>query len=303
MKEMKGYIVPIFTPFNRDGSLDEPAMRQNISYLIAEGIHGITLTGSFGEFPLLTEEERIRLYEVAVDEAAGRCAVIAGTSHASTDQTVSLSEAAAAAGADGLMIAPPYYLLPSERDLLNHFRLIDRRVSLPITIYNNPPRTGINMSPLLLLELSGLEQVASVKQSSQNFFELLELIRLTRDTPGFHVTNGQEHWAFPALIMGAEAAYGISPLLLGRECIELFECARSGDVERGRAIQLKVNVIRAALKRCAATPAACLRELANIRGLAGGFPRAPVAELSDDDKQILRKMSETVKIESIGRPV
>lgn len=72
MKEMKGYVVPILTPFNRDGSIDEQAMRQNISYLIDQGIHGITLTGSFGEFPLLSSEERIRLYEVAVDEAAGR---------------------------------------------------------------------------------------------------------------------------------------------------------------------------------------------------------------------------------------
>lgn len=299
MKEMKGYIVPIFTPFTRDGSIDETAMRQNISYLVGEGIHGITLTGSFGEFPLLTAEERTHLYQIAVDEAAGRCAIIAGTSHASTDETVRLSEAAASAGADGLMIVPPYYMLPSQRDLLNHFRLIDQSVSLPITIYNNPPRTGINMSPSLLVELSELRQVVSVKQSSQNFFELLELIRLTRNTPGFHVTNGQEHWAFPALIMGAEATYGVSPLLIGRECIELFDCAVREDMERGRATQLKVNAIREALKRCSGTPAACLRELANLRGLAGGFPRPPIVELSNEDKQILRKMNKTVEIERV----
>lgn len=296
MKEMKGYIVPIFTPFNRDGSIDHAAMRQNVSYLIDEGIAGITLTGSFGEFPLLSTTERVGLYEIAVDEAAGRCTIIAGTSDASTDVVIQLSDAATKCGADGLMIVPPPYMLPSERDLSNHFRQIADRVSLPITVYNNPPRTGFSMSTDLLVELSGLDRIVSVKQSSQNFFDLLELIRLTTDEPAFWVTNGQEHWAFPALMMGAQAAYGVSPLLIGRECIDLYDCARRGDVQRGRAIQLKVNTIRAALRRCKATPAACIRELSNMRGLAGGYSRAPITELSAEDKQILRDASEVVGI-------
>ena len=302
MREMKGYIVPIFTPFNRDGSVDHGAMRHNMSYLIDEGIHGITLTGSFGEYPLLNVEERIALFEVAVDAAAGRCAVIAGTSDASTETVIRLSDAAAGSGADGLMIVPPSYLLPSERDLANHFRQIADRVSLPTTIYNNPPRTGFSMSTDLLIELSKLDRFVSVKQSSQNFFDLLELIRLTADDPGFWVTNGQEHWAFPAMMMGAEAAYGVSPLLLGRECIELYHCAQREDVQAGRALQLKVNVVRAALRRCQATPAACIRELSNMRGLAGGHSRAPIAELSDEDKRILREASAAIGITPVTQP-
>ena len=303
MREMKGYIVPIFTPFNEDGSVDHGAMRHNMSYLIDEGIHGITLTGSFGEYPLLSVDERIALFEVAVDAAAGRCAVIAGTSDASTETVIRLSDAAAASGADGLMIVPPSYLLPSERDLDNHFRQIAARVSLPVTIYNNPPRTGFSMSTDLLVELSKLDRFVSVKQSSQNFFDLLELIRLTDGRTDFWVTNGQEHWAFPAMMMGAEAAYGVSPLLLGRECIELYHCAQREDVQAGRALQLRVNIIRDALRRCQATPAACIRELSNMRGLAGGYSRAPIAELSDEDKQILREASEAVGIIPVTQPV
>ena len=96
-------------------------MRTNIAYLIGEGIHGITLTGSFGEFPLLTEQERIRLYEVAVEEAAGRCTVIAGTAHARTDIVIELGDAAARVGMDGVMMTPPHYLRPSDDDLRLHF--------------------------------------------------------------------------------------------------------------------------------------------------------------------------------------
>ena len=298
-REMKGYIIPILTPFNRDGSIDEQAMRRNISYLIDEGIHGITLTGSFGEFALLSSRERIRLYEVAVDEAAGRCAIGAGTLHASTDEVIRLSQAAEKIGVDALMITPPYYLVPSPRDIKEHFRLIDKSVSLPIVIYNNPTRTGVSISPSLMLELSNLEHVVSMKQSSTFFFELLEIIRLTQGKRGFHVTNGQEIWALPALLMGAEAVYGVSPLVLGRDCIELYDCAKKGDLERGRAVQYRVNQIRAAVSSCEATPAAVLRELANMRGLAGGYSRAPIAEISDEDKAILEKMSQAVGIKKV----
>ncbi len=303
MKEMRGYIVPIYTPFNEDGSIDHGALRQSMSYLIDEGIFGITLSGSFGEYPLLTPAERIALFETAVDAGDGRCAIIAGTSDASTKTVIRLNEAAASCGADGVMIVPPPYLLPSDRDLINHFGRIAAASALPIALYNNPPRTGFTMSNELLLELTRLERVVSIKQSSPNFFDLLDLIRLTADEPGFWVTNGQEHWAFPALVMGAQACYGVSPLLLGRECIEMYHCAQRGEVERGRAIQLKVNVIRAALKRCKGTPAACIRELANMRGLPAGVSRAPIAELSDDDQQILRDACEAVGVAPVGQPV
>lgn len=300
---MKGYFVPIFTPFNRDGSIDEIAMRQNISYLVEEGIDGITMTGSFGEFPLLSSEERIRLYELAVDEVQGRTLVVAGTAHAQTAETIRLSQAAQSAGVDGVMLIAPYYLLPSEQDLREHFGTVVQNVNIPVTIYNNPPRTGLNLRTEFLAELSQLKNVVTIKQSSQSFFDVLELIRLTQAEPDFHVTNGQEMWAFPALLMGAEACYGISPLIFGSDCIAMYACAREGAVERGRAIQLRISIIRNALFRCSATPAACVRELANLRGLAGGYPRAPITELSPDDKTILREAVELAGIQPVSGPV
>ena len=296
---MKGYFVPIFTPFNKDGSIDKTALQENILYLIDEGIHGITMTGSFGEFPLLSFEERISLYELAVETASGRCTIVAGTAQAQTQETILLSQAAEKSGVDGIMLISPYYLLPSENDLRNHFTLVSQNVSIPITIYNNPPRTGINMSPAFLTELSRLENVVTIKQSSDNFFDVMELIRLTKNQIGFHVTNGQEMWAFPALLLGAQACYGISPLLLGRECIAMYDAATSSNVDKGRAIQLRISIIRHALGKCDATPAACVRELCNMRGLPGRFARDPITELSDRDKNILVEAVEQAEIKSV----
>ena len=172
MKHIEGYLVPIHTPFNKDGSIDEKGMRGNISYLIEEGIHGITMSGSFGEFPLLTHQERIRLYEIGVDEAAGRCAIVAGTAHASTAEVIRLNEAAANAGVDGVMITPPHYLVPSERDIMNHFKLISESTDLGITVYNNPFRTGVGMSVSFLVALSKIENVVTVKQSSKDVMDV-----------------------------------------------------------------------------------------------------------------------------------
>lgn len=296
---LHGYIMPLLTPFNADGSVDERGMCTNISYLIGEGIHGITLTGSFGEFPLLTEQERIRLYEVAAEEAAGRCAVIAGTAHARTEVVIELGDAAARIGMDGVMMTPPHYLRPSDDDLRLHFGRIAAAAALPITIYNNPPRVGINMSVALLVELSRLDNVATIKQSSPDLTDLIDLIDLADGQDGFFVTNGQEPRALPALVMGADANYGISPLMLGRECIGLYDCVRGGDLLRARAIQRKVNTIRRAFAAAAATPAAALRYLANKRGLAGGHPRAPIAELSDTDKRLLDRAADAAGMSAV----
>ena len=299
MNNLEGYLVPIHTPFNKDGSIDEKGLRGNISYLIEEGIHGITMSGSFGEFPLLTREERIRLYEIGVDEAAGRCPIVAGTAHSSTAGVIDLNEAAAKAGADGVMVTQPYYLMPSERDMMNHFTLISESTDMGITIYNNPFRTGVEMSVSLLVELSKLKNVITVKQSSKDIMELINLIRLTEGRSDFYVTNGQEPRAFPSLIMGARANYGISPLLLGRECIAMWDCVQNGDIEAGRAIQLRVNRIRSTFAACKATPATILKEIANMRGLAGGYPRAPITTISDEDRKMMMEMTAEVGIKKI----
>jgi 4-hydroxy-tetrahydrodipicolinate synthase len=197
------------------------------------------------------------------------------------------------------MITAPYYLLPSDKDLIYHFNNIAENTELPITVYNNPFRSGVNMNVALLVELSKMERVVTVKQSSKEFMELIDLIRLTENREDFFVTNGQETRAFPSFLMGAEASYGVSPLLLGQECIAMYDCAQKGDIERGKYIQFKVNKIRSAIAACRATPAAVLKELVNSRGLAGGYYRAPITELSDEDRKRLHEMSAEVGIQKV----
>ena len=215
---LRGYIMPLLTPFNADGSVDEQGMRTNIAYLIGEGIHGITLTGSFGEFPLLTEPERIRLYEVAVEEAAGRCTVIAGTAHARTDIVIELGDAAARVGMDGVMMTPPHYLRPSDDDLRLAFRPHRRRVQAAGDDLQQPAAGGHQhvSVPARRAEPARQRGDHQAVQPGPHGADRT-LIDRTDGQDGFFVTNGQEPRALPALVMGADANYGISPLMLGRE--------------------------------------------------------------------------------------
>jgi len=292
MEKLKGYIVPIFTIFNKDGSIDEEGMRSNISYLIKEGIHGIAIAGSNGEFPLLTFEEKVRLFKIGVDEAANRCKIIAGTTEVSTEATIRLSQAAEKAGVDHLMILAPYFIMPTERDIINHFQQISKKTSLPIMVYNNPGKSAVSLGPNLINELSKIDNVVTVKQSSSNFFELLEIIRITKGRNDFYVIGGREIWAFPSFVVGAEAVFGISPLILGRECIEMYECAKKGDIKRGMTIQYKVNLLRSVTfqMNARATIPALFKEIMNIKGMAGGYLRAPIMEVTDSDKKQLRQL-------------
>lgn len=298
IKKFSGYVVPLLTSFNSDGSVDEQAVRTNLSYLVSVGAHCVTLSGSFGEFPLLSEEERVRLFEIATEEAAGRCTIIAHTGAHDTATAVRLTQAAEKIGVDGLLIIPPPFHGPVERDIREHYIQCSKSTSLPIIIYNNM-RAGLNLSQSLILELSHLDNVVSIKQSSNDFFDLLETIRLTKGRTDFFVTNGKEIWAFPGLLMGADAVYGVSPLLLGRECVSMYDCAKNGEVARGEAIQYRVNSIRSAMMACDGVQAVTLRELLNLRGLAGGYSRAPYTELPDNDKARLKAALADVGIKRV----
>ena len=222
--------------------LDELAARTNLSHLISVGAHCVTLSGSFGEFPLLSEAERIRLFEVATEEAAGRCSIIAHTGAFDTATAVRLSQAAEKIGVDGLLINPPPFHGPVERDILDHYTQCSNSTTLPIIIYNNM-WAGVNLSQSIILELSHFDNVVLVKQSSNDFYDLLETIRLTKGRDDFFVTNGKEIRAFPGLLMGADAVYGVSPLLLGHECVSMYDCSKNGQVERGEAKRTPLIII------------------------------------------------------------
>lgn len=288
-----GNFTAVVTPFTKQGAVDEAAFRRLVDLLIREGIDGIVATGCTGEFWALSDEERIHVHKLAVDVAAGRVPVIAGTMDMITDRVISLSKRANSVGVDGIMVTPPYYILPNEEEILLHFRRISDEVDTPILVYNIPKRVGVSASPALLTKLSDIDHVVAVKQSSGTFEDVTETVRLCgnkiRVFAGHSVTRG-----FPCVAMGVDGfVSSVEPQVMGRDAIRLFEVSRSGELSAARELQYRLIQLDHAVHGIGTFPAA-LKAAMNLVGRPGGYPRSPILPLAKKDEDTLRAILKAI---------
>ena len=174
-----GCFVALITPFSEDGSLDTEGLRDNLDWLIAEGVHGLIPAGSAGEFLQLEDNERTALIETTIAAAGGRVPVVAGISSDSTAEATRWARFAEAAGADGVMLAPPFYSLPDTDEIMAHYQVVGGATDLPVMVYNNPATTGIDLDPLMLARLSALPTMRYVKESTKDVRRIEQIRRLT----------------------------------------------------------------------------------------------------------------------------
>src|SRR5215210_7088576 len=153
------------TPFAADGSVDLDAFRRLAHHLVDNGSDGLVVTGTTGESPTLSDEERFQLYEAAVDEVGGRATVVAGTGTYSTSHSIHLTERAHELGVDGFLVVTPYYNKPTPRGIVEHFRAIADASDRPIVVYNIPARVVLNLAPETIAELAEIPTVQAVKQA------------------------------------------------------------------------------------------------------------------------------------------
>ncbi len=239
MKELKGAFTVMITPFTRDDKLDEEGLRANVEWYIQEGIHGVDCTGSTGEFIALTEEERKRVVEITIDQANHRVPVLVGTCGCSTKDTIKWSKHAEDAGADGVMIVHPYYHLPDENELYEHYKKIAQVVDIPIMIYNNPFTTGVDASPEFLARLAKeFDNISYVKESSGRIQRTQEIIRLAGDD--MTVFIGDDTIAFEAFLLGAKGWIAGSANMIPKKCAKLFELVEKGDIAEARDFWYKI---------------------------------------------------------------
>jgi 4-hydroxy-tetrahydrodipicolinate synthase len=282
-----GNFTAIVTPFAKNGDIDKTAFQENINLLIEEGVNGIIATGDTGEAWALTEDERVLLYELAVEVAGGRVAVVAGVSHMNTDVTIKRGQQAKEVGVDGVMVTPPYYVLPSEREIVAHYQQVSDQVELPIMLYTIPKRVGVGISPSLLSELADIEYVIAVKQSSEEFSDVIDTIELCGDRiyvlAGHSVTRG-----FPCIAMGADGVVSsVEPQIMGKQAIDLYALSKNNEIEAARNLQHRLVKLDHAVHGLGTFPSA-LKAAMNLVGRPGGHTRRPVFPLSEEKLVKLR---------------
>lgn len=272
----RGSYTVMATPFTEAGALDEAALRRIVSWQIDEGVHGLIPLGSTGEFLSLTYEERNQVAAIVVEEARGRVPVLVGTAAESTDDAIALSRHAEAAGADGLMIIPPFYCSPTEDEIFNHYRRIGEAVSIPIMVYNNPFTSNIDLSPELIMRLGQIDTVRYVKESSGHVARVTRINDLTQGE--ITVFAGYDPWE--SIRAGAQGLVSVFGNIAPRLSADLFETtADDPAIEPGREINSRIAPLLRALAGdlyVGATKAAMA-----MVGQPVGDPRPPRLPLPD----------------------
>jgi 4-hydroxy-tetrahydrodipicolinate synthase len=181
MEKLRGTFTVMVTPFTPDEKLDKEGFCANIDWYIEEGIHGVICLGSTGEFANLTIEERKSVIDLTVDQVKGRVPIIAGTAANSTRETIEMTKYAKDAGADAALIVAPFYGLPTQEDLYEHYKSISGNVSIPIMVYNNPGFSGVDMLPPLIERLAAIDNIVYLKESTGDIKRVHELLRRCGD--------------------------------------------------------------------------------------------------------------------------
>ncbi|MDP6785540.1 MAG: dihydrodipicolinate synthase family protein [Rhodospirillales bacterium] len=277
--DWKGVFTPIVTPFTPDGAFDEAAVRQVVDQQIAEGAHGIIAAGSTGEWFSLTDDERIRLFEVCKEQVAGRRPLLAGTAAIGTDQAVAMTRAAKKIGCDGCMVLPPPYALPSRREVIAHYKSI-ADVGLPIMLYNNPNRTQIDLVPSLVDDLAAFDAVVAIKDSSKDLFQKAETCHRVKDR--LAVFTGMEPYALTMIQRGVVGIVSMMANVCCTHVVANFEHSFAGRYAEAMPHQDVIDRAFEIIARHGLGNYPTIKAMMNVLGRCGGDVRQPYLPAPDD---------------------
>jgi 4-hydroxy-tetrahydrodipicolinate synthase len=227
-------ITAMVTPFTESGEVDYEQAKRLAVALLDSGTDSLVLAGSTGESPVLSHEEKLRLFETVVGAVAGRGAVIAGSGTYNTRESVELTREAERIGVDGALLVVPYYNRPPQDGLYAHFRAIAEGTSLPCLLYNIPSRTGTNMTATTTLRLAQVDNIAGIKESSGNFDQVGEII--AKAPEDFRVYSGDDSATLPIVALGGYGVVSVAAHLVGRQIRRVIDAFVVGDAEGAAAL-------------------------------------------------------------------
>jgi len=274
-------LTAICTPFKADGSVDYQSFRALAAHLVANGSDGLVVTGSTGESPVLSDDERFALYETAVDEVGDRATVIAGTGTYSTAHSVHLTARAHELGVHGFLVVTPYYNKPPVRGIVRHFEEIAAVTDRPIVAYNIPSRVVLNLETEAIAQLAELPTVRAVKQANPDLEQARAIVGL-----GLDLYAGDDDLVLPFLEVGALGGVCVHTHVVGPQVKEMVRLFRDGDVEGARALDQELAP-SIDLLRVVVNPIAIKCAL-NLLGHDVGGLRLPLVEATDDEREAVR---------------
>lgn len=285
MLRVKGVYPALVTPLDENERVNEASLRRLLDYTVDNGCHGVFILSSTGEFYGLREEEKRRAIEITVDHIRGRVPVMAGAYGVGTKEAIRMVQVAKDAGADVVSVLTPMMITPNDEELYEHYRAIAASTDLPVTLYNNPDRVHVKISPQVAERLAAIDNIVAVKDSSGDMTLMMEYIQRTRDME-FDVLSGRDTLIFSNLIHGGSgcvaATANVAPALLRG----LYDKMQAGDIAGALADQYKLMPFRLAFGM--ASWPAVTKDALNLMGFAVGEPVAPITGCKPEKLEVLR---------------
>jgi 4-hydroxy-tetrahydrodipicolinate synthase len=224
----------LVTPFRSDGSLDEATLRSLVRRQIEAGISFLVPCGTTGESPTLTRAEHLRVVEITLEEAKGVVPVLAGAGGYNTREVIELAQELEALGVDGILSVTPYYNKPTQEGLYQHYKAIASAIGLPIVVYSVQGRTGVNIEPLTLKRLAGIDSIVGVKEASGSIAQIASVLHHVPET--FAVLSGDDAVTLPLMALGGKGIISVASNEIPAEMTALAQACLKGDFAAARAV-------------------------------------------------------------------
>lgn len=283
MSIFKGSAVAIVTPFN-DTGVNYNKLKDLIEWHIQEGTDAIVICGTTGEASTMSIEERRKSIKFTVDVVNKRIPVIAGTGTNDTKASIEMSEFAESVGVDGLLVITPYYNKTTNKGLIKHFEAINNAVDTPIILYNVPSRTGVNISPTQLLELSKLKNIIAIKEASGNISQVAQMKALCGDS--IDIYSGNDDQAIPIMSLGGLGVISVLANIMPKEVHDMTSLYLSGNIKK--ALKVQLDTLDIANKLFIETNPIPVKTALNLMGKNVGPFRLPLCDMDNENLEILK---------------
>ena len=292
MKGLGRVLTAMITPMTENGEVNYDEAHRCACHLVNNGSDGIVVAGTTGESPVLSVEEKCRLFATVKEAAAGRAAVIAGTGSNNTAASIELTKKAEELGCDGIMLVTPYYNKPSQEGLYQHFKAIASETKLPVILYNVPGRTSCNLMPDTVARLAEIENIVAVKEASGNLDQVAEIRRKT--PPDFLIYSGDDSLTLPMLSVGGHGIISVASHVAGKMIKRMIEAYVAGDVETARELHLKLFPLFKVI--FITTNPVPIKAAVELIGIKAGPPRLPLVKATVQEIDAVRKVMEDLNI-------
>lgn len=279
-------LTAVLTPFTAIGGVAESEFQRICAYLVDEQRNdGIVVAGTTGESPTLSEAEKLRLLELAIEAVGDRAAILFGAGSYDTAESIHMTREAEKRGAHGIMLVNPYYNRPGQDGLYAHFSTIARETKLPVLLYNIQPRSSINLETETLLRLAEIPNIVGVKEASGNVPQISEVCARVPD--GFRVYSGDDGLTLPIMSLGGHGLVSVAAHIVGRELAELIDCYPSDPVRALRIHREIAPLVQSLFRWPSPVP---VKYALSLRGFDCARVRLPLVELGDEAKKALARL-------------